>query len=225
MYTKTSSPLKGFKTIMVVILLTSANMFSQNYFIQGPTSLYYGDPGYFYVTGTNISSVTWTTGTNGTVVSSSSNYANIKFHKDAIGLIDATIRDTNFNYYYDDWSVTLSIGPPPDPVIDRNNCGTATLERTEDPPTGTGLTWYWQGKNANGTSTTLGFGATYLADQGSGTYYIRAQNKKGVWGAESGSVYVSMNNAFSPGSIGNAQTICYGNNPSLLTKRIRCIWR
>ena len=80
---------------------------------------------------------------------------------------------------------------PENPIITSNGNGEATLQRSGTPLNGD--TWYWQGKdNSFGTSTTLGSGITFTANQGAGTYYIRARNSGGDWSNGSGSVYVTI---------------------------------
>ncbi len=82
-----------------------------------------------------------------------------------------------------------SISAPSNPTSNSPQCNTVTITRSGTPPTGT--TWYWQGTNANGTSTTLGSGSTYSVST-SGTYYIRAQNSSGCWSTTSGSITVTV---------------------------------
>ena len=74
---------------------------------------------------------------------------------------------------------------PSNPRISNQNCTKATLQRG---PTPNGITWYWQGTNKNGTSTSNS-NSTYLATT-SGRYYLRARNNRGVWSVGSSSVYV-----------------------------------
>jgi len=90
-------------------------------------------------------------------------------------------------------STTVSIGgtpiTPSNPTSNSPQCNSVTITRSGTPPAG--VTWYWQGMNANGTSTSLGSGATYTATT-SGTYYIRARNSSGCWSSSSGSVSISI---------------------------------
>jgi hypothetical protein len=96
-------------------------------------------------------------------------------------------------------SVTVnSIQGPGNPTSDSPQCDIVTLTRTGTPPTG--VTWYWQGTTSNGTSTTLGSGATFTTSA-SGTYYIRASNSAGCWSATSGSSIVTISSL--PPSPGN----------------------
>ncbi|RNL88492.1 hypothetical protein ED312_08570 [Sinomicrobium pectinilyticum] len=81
---------------------------------------------------------------------------------------------------------------PANPKITNTDCTKATLSRNGTPPSG--VTWYWQGKNSNGTSTNLGSGSTYTAAQGSGVYYIKARNSDGIWSEGSGAVHITIPN-------------------------------
>ncbi|UGU18129.1 hypothetical protein LS482_09640 [Sinomicrobium kalidii] len=101
---------------------------------------------------------------------------------------------------------------PNDPVISDQKCGEVTLRRSGSPPEGT--TWYWQGKNANGTSTTKGAWTTFKANEGSGTYYIRAHNSSG-WSTGSGSVYVDIP---SPPDKPDAPSVSNNNGSTVLTR-------
>lgn len=90
-------------------------------------------------------------------------------------------------------SYTIIVNPlpsaPSDPSSNSPECNTVTILRSGTPPTG--MNWYWQGTNANGTSTTLGSGANYSVSS-SGTYYIRAMNSFGCWSASSGGVVTTV---------------------------------
>jgi len=87
-------------------------------------------------------------------------------------------------------TITVDIASPPNnPTSNSPQCSSLTITRSGTPPSGT--TWYWQGTNADGTSTNLGSGSTYTASS-SGTYYIRAQNSSGCWSSTSGSTYVTL---------------------------------
>jgi hypothetical protein len=67
-------------------------------------------------------------------------------------------------------------------------CSSVNIRRIGKPPTG--VTFYWQGTNPNGTLTTQGSGTTFSANS-SGTYYIRSRNFSGCW--SSSSVYKMVN--------------------------------
>lgn len=105
------------------------------------------------------------------------------------------------NYSAGNWSntcasktITVNSIPstPSAPTSNSPQCGSVTITRSGTPPAG--ATWYWQGPNSNGTSTSLGSGTTYTATT-SGTYYIRARNSSGCWSSTSGSVAVSISTA------------------------------
>ena len=73
-------------------------------------------------------------------------------------------------------SVTVIDYPsnPPTPSASTNTCGNKTLTRGTPPG---GVTYYWQGTNSSGTSTSNS-SSTYSASS-SGTYYLRARNSSG----------------------------------------------
>lgn len=108
-----------------------------------------------------------------------------------------TIRVEFYDSYWDDYYVyefqveVVGSYPsnPNNPTTNNNTCS-PVLTRNGTPQNGD--TWYWQGKDANGTSITKGSGTTYIPNEGSGTYYIRARNASGVWSVSSGSVNVSV---------------------------------
>ena len=95
-------------------------------------------------------------------------------------------------------SVNQAPSAPPTPSVTSNSCGAKILSVSsggpgldnpidggqdqidqigDGPPLG--VTWYWQGTNSNGTSTSNS-NSTYSANS-SGTYYIRARNGAGCW--------------------------------------------
>ncbi len=101
---------------------------------------------------------------------------------------------------------------PATPTIANNNCGEVRLSRGSPP---SGVTWYWQGTNSNGTST-ANSSTTYTVSA-TGRYYLRARSSGGVWSTSSSSVNVSSITQFTAGSISGAQTICAGGDPGTIT--------
>ena len=67
---------------------------------------------------------------------------------------------------------------PTAPTISSQSCSSASLQRANPP---SGVTWYWQGTNSNGTSMSNS-NTTYTVSA-SGTYYLRARNTSGIWSA------------------------------------------
>ncbi|MBM3453957.1 MAG: T9SS type A sorting domain-containing protein [Bacteroidetes bacterium] len=108
-------------------------------------------------------------------------------------------------------SITVSITNTPlapnNPTSNSPQCTSSTITRSGTPPTGT--TWYWQGTNSNGTSTSLGSGTTYTATT-SGTYYIRSLNSSGCWSSNSGSVTIVISGIPSLPLINTTSATCYG---------------
>ena len=96
------------------------------------------------------------------------------------------------------WSAATSISlvvaglpnSPANPIITNTQCNSATLSRGGTPASG--VIWYWQGTNPNGTSTSLGSGTTYTATT-TGTYYIRSKfSNYDCWSNNSGSIAVDL---------------------------------
>ncbi|MEM9339982.1 MAG: hypothetical protein AAGA66_14690, partial [Bacteroidota bacterium] len=84
-------------------------------------------------------------------------------------------------------TVNLHPGTPATPSVSSNTCGNKTLTRANPP---SGVTWYWQGTNGNGTSTSNS-ASSYVVSQ-SGTYYLRARTSTGCWSTSRG-VAVTVN--------------------------------
>ncbi|SFW76244.1 hypothetical protein SAMN02927921_04098, partial [Sinomicrobium oceani] len=183
-------------TILLVLSILSSfvvfPVFGQNAYVKGPTQVPYKNTStYTVMRAGNTSDAQWSA-QGGTVQSYTSTSASVKWHGDS----------SSGTVYFNSSStgtLTLAVqitGVPPKtpahPVITSTDCDKATLSRSGTPPSG--VTWYWQGKNGNGTSTNLGSGSTYTAQQGSGVYYIKARNSNGVWSEGSGAVYVTIPN-------------------------------
>ncbi|HEX5171749.1 MAG TPA: hypothetical protein VFW11_21370, partial [Cyclobacteriaceae bacterium] len=85
-------------------------------------------------------------------------------------------------------SVTVNLypGAPATPSVD-NQCGQTVLTRGTPP---SGVTWYWQGTDSNGTSTANS--ATTYAVTSAGTYYIKARSSAGCWSSSSTAVSVTI---------------------------------
>ena len=101
-------------------------------------------------------------------------------------------------------------GTPSTPTVSTNNCGNKILTRGNPP---SGVTWYWQGKNSNGTSTSNS-NSTYSASS-SGTYYIRSRNNSSQCWGSSRSVGVTVN---PPPAIPSISGITYDFNGATITR-------
>ena len=84
-----------------------------------------------------------------------------------------------------------------------------------------GETYYWQGTNPNGTSTSLGSGATYNATS-SGIYYIRSQKTGGCWSVGTGSYSVTVSGV-TAGKIASNQALCGGGVPAPFTETVAAL--
>ncbi len=139
----------------------------------------------------------WQSTSNGTVANSSTDNASITLTSGNTYYLRA--RNNSTLCWGPARTVTYSIttGPaaPATPSITQGD-GTATLTRTAPP---SGVTWYWQGTNANGTETSNS-NTTYTVTA-DGTYYIRGLKSNGCWGPSKGVlVYTIVDPEIVPGS-------------------------
>lgn len=168
-----------------------------SYSISGDATADQGDvKNYSISPSTNITFVQWTALPAGSVSinTPSLSATNITFLSSGTVTLYVEMTDnTSTNHFLSKTvTVTQTVPDNPDnPTVSSNGCGESTLSRTGSPPSG--VTWFWQGKNSTGTSTTKGSGATFTANEGSGTYYIRARDNATLnWSYGSGSVSVTV---------------------------------
>ena len=174
----------------------------ENYHIEGPTIVNVGETKSYsvkdaYGRSPYGGSFRWSA-YGGLITANNSSYyeannvysINVNWTNPGSRSISVDFQDDFYNYYFSNLSVTV-LGTLPDdpnnPNFNGNVCS-PSVTRSGTPPTG--VTWYWQGKDANGTNTNKGYGTTYIPSEGEGTYYIRARTSSGVWSAGSGSVEV-----------------------------------
>ncbi len=87
-------------------------------------------------------------------------------------------------------AATLTVHEKPlTPVVENidYNCGNSVLTRGTPP---SGVAWYWQDNNANGTSTANNELDTTVVDED--TYYLRAQSDEGCWSVNSAEEMVAI---------------------------------
>ena len=85
-------------------------------------------------------------------------------------------------------TITVNGLPETPSISDTNNyCDNTDIIR-DNPPSG--VTWYWQGTNPNGTNSSNS-GGTYNVSS-DGTYYLRAQSSEGCWSDNSASQEVEI---------------------------------
>nr|WP_299215038.1 DUF6443 domain-containing protein [uncultured Allomuricauda sp.] len=207
-----------FKTFifgMFFMFLCISHLYGQ-YTINGPSSATAGQTKSYSLSGPSVIYNSWSVNNGATVVSSSNYNITVKFNNGGNTTISANILGPGYTGYGASKTVSVSGGVPSNPgnpTASSIGCARATLTRSGSPPSG--VTWYWQGKVSNGTSTSKGSGSTFIAQEGSGTYYIRARSSSGHWSSSSGSVSVTMV-YLNPGSITGTQTICWNGTPSTL---------
>ncbi|MCE7996504.1 MAG: hypothetical protein HEP71_31320 [Roseivirga sp.] len=174
--------------------------------ITGPTSSNLNESKTYTISGAGISSVSWIV-SKGIVTSSNNSSATVTWNQTGTGNIYALVTNTsNQTDPVDGVFVTITNPAPPVPpaasVSALNNCGVTTLSRSNPP---SGITWYWQGTNSNGTST-ANSSASYAVTT-AGTYYLRARNSSGVWSTSSRGITATIDQV--PGTPG---TVTVSNN-------------
>lgn len=142
-------------------------------------------------TGTPPANVTWywqTSSTGTSTANSTNSYsvtANGTYYVRAFNTVTGCWSIGSASY-----SATVTTPPatPSVPTVSSNSCGAKTITRGTPP---SGVTWYWQGTDSNGTSTASS-ATTYTANV-SGIYYLRARNNTSLcWSLSSRSVSVTI---------------------------------
>ncbi|MEP1093476.1 MAG: DUF6443 domain-containing protein [Cyclobacteriaceae bacterium] len=192
--------MKIFHTLLLTAF--SLSLFAQSVSISGPSSSAFGATKSYTVTVSGIdlsqADIGWYASSGNSINDISDTQVNVTWNSSGTQSVtfDLYIGE---DYYSDTKTVTVSAPPVATPsipqLITNGTCiGQATLRRVGTPPSG--VTWYWQGKNSNGTSTTLGSGQNYYPNSstgGSGYYYLRARNSTGSWSSGSArSPYVTI---------------------------------
>jgi len=113
---------------------------------------------------------------------------------------------------------------PPTPTVGSSSCnsGSPYIEVSAPQIFATDVYWYWQGKDSNGTNTAnmawnpdvSGGIYPYTVTDGDGRYYLRAKNNDG-WSTASSFVDIVVTT--NGGTISGNQTICAGDNPTVIT--------
>ncbi|MCF2936644.1 MULTISPECIES: hypothetical protein, partial [unclassified Tenacibaculum] len=100
---------------------------------------------------------------------------------------------------------------PSVPTISQDKCGGVVLSRGTPP---SGVTWYWQGTNSNGTTASNSYSGYTVTS--SGRYYLRARNNSsGLWSTSSSSIQVTVKTVPSTPS---AATLTKNCGSTVLTK-------
>jgi hypothetical protein len=150
------------------------------------------------------------TGSIGTITSSGANIPlTIMFTS------DGSVVYSGFDFTIACTSPCSPPSTPPSPTAAANPaCSSTTLSEASPPG---GVTYYWQGTNASGTSTAYPTSSTYTVTV-TGTYYVRAQvTVGGCWSASSGSILVTVNPMSVGGSVTGGTVICSGSTSGTLT--------
>ena len=212
--------MKIFYTTILTMLVSSLS--AQSVTISGPGSSAFGDTKLYTVSvsGINLSQadIGWDVSSGNSISIISDTQANVTWNRSGTQSVTFEVYVGN-DYYSDTKTVTVSAPPVATPsapqLITNGTCsGQATLRRVGSPPSG--VTWYWQGKNSNGTSRSLGSGEYYYPNSstgGSGYYYLRARNNSsGTWSnASARSPYVTIGTAPNdPSTTSSSATSCDG---------------
>ena len=223
---------KIYLAILLIVALVPTALFSQgpggggpggggsSYSISGDSSVDQGDVKNYSIShNTGISSAQWSAlpASAVSINTPTLSETNITFIGNGTMTLYMEMTDNFANNHFLNKTVsvaqTVPDGPPDPTVPNGTNCDTATLTRSGSPPSG--ITWYWQGKNASGQSTTKGSGSTFTANEGSGTYYIRAYDTTtSEWSFDTGSVSVTITDTPNQPN-GNGDTICAGDTATL----------
>ena len=163
--------------------------------LYGSSSVYQNDiKTYTAIPGPGLSIYNAFWSVNGGVIQSQNTTSiTIKWTTTGIYSIDYEVTSSNQGNVTADLPVFVSASAAPatpsTPTISSQNCTTATLQKSGNPPSG--VTWYWQGTNSAGTSTSYNATSSYTA-VGSNVYYIRARNSSGIWSATSAAIIVTL---------------------------------
>ena len=206
---------KSIKLLLIVLFFSSAAVESihAQYSIGGSTSVNQGQTYFYDIFGSNIAEYSYSV-TGGTITGGTKTSVNIRWDASSSGTVSVTIQDTSFNIYQISLNVSITPIPTPPipsvPTISSQSCPSAVIQRSSPP---SGVTWYWQGTNSMGTSTSNS-STTYNIST-SGIYYLRSQNSSGTWSTASSSLYVNV-----PGtpSVPTAPTVGDNCGSTKLTK-------
>ena len=200
--------------VAVIILFAYNGLYGQ---LIGDRSVNLGDVETYTLVRGDVTYAEWDAG--GVITSSNNTSATVRWNipgtQSLVVVFETMGVSGNFSIVEIEVSVaSVPTAAPGAPSISDNGCGQALLTRNGSPPED--VDWYWQGKNPNGTHINKGKGDTFVANEGTGTYYIRAYHTGSAqWSTSSGSRYVSIVN-LGAGSITGTQTICYNGNPGTL---------
>ncbi|WP_418637460.1 DUF6443 domain-containing protein [Winogradskyella sp.] len=186
--------IKLFLTFLFVCFTIQQNI-AQSVTISGSTSVYQNSIVTYTANpspGLSITQAMWNV-TSGTIQSQSTSSITIKWNITGTQSIDYDVVKSNQGYVYANLSVNVSAATAPPtpstPTISSQNCTSAVLQKSGSPTAG--ITWYWQGTNSSGSSTSYNATSNYTATS-TGTYYLRARNSIGVWSASSSSISVTL---------------------------------
>ena len=189
MNSKKRNPLLTRFIAAITFLMTTWSMQVHATTISGPTAVYtnttytytynsgivYGDGLWTVVNGVDQSETISGSLYTLTATFNTAGTATVKFYNGATLVSSLTV------------TVTYAPATPNATTTTSYSCGTTTITRTNNPPSGTD--WYWETVN-NGTSTSLGNGASVNITTNNTTLYLRARQQASpyTWSVSSQSV-------------------------------------
>lgn len=163
--------------------------------ISGTSSVFLNDVKSYTATpsaGLTIYSANWYVA-GGVVQSQNNSSATVLWNSTGVKTLTFEVLSSNQGYINATYTVTVSAAAVPatpnPPLISSQNCTSAILTKNGNPPSG--VTWYWQGTNSAGTSTSANAVSNYTVTS-SGSYYLRARNSSGTWSTSSAVLGVSL---------------------------------
>lgn len=208
-------PLNTLKLFSPVALLILLAVSSSAQSISGPSTVNAEDNVTYSISGVDADFPNWTVTSGATVtfqysgrICEADYCANIYFTSAGT----KTIRFKDGNTTIASRTVTVQGTPPPPPnatiTTSHPFCGSTTITRTNNPPTG--VRWYWQ-TSASGTSTALGFGSS-ITRTTSGPIYLRARTSVAgippVWSNSAQSISYSVDGNIPSQPGGSSQARC-----------------
>ncbi|MGX1931134.1 DUF6443 domain-containing protein [Flagellimonas sp. 2504JD4-2] len=199
----------------IILMFFSTTTWSQQ--VLGPSPVERGDEE-GYTLSSAASNVTWSVPAAATIIGSNTG-STVVIRWDRAGTYFVRA-DYSGTPGFDVFNVTVTLQSPATPTIDSASCGEATLTVDHNDslkPRATGVSWFWQGTNSNGTDSSASVNATqpYKATE-IGSHYIRARDdQSGEWSASSSSVYVASIPPVTGTPNASAPAVCDSSNAVL----------
>lgn len=180
---------------------------AQSVTVSGPTTMNVGQQATFSVS--NSGTKYWSVSAGGNIISGQ-NTSNILVEATTGSNFTITVSINGGSGGYGGKTVSVAPLVPTTPTVQYQSCGAELVSAPENIQ---GVTWYWQGTNPNGESTSNPSTSNYTVNA-SGNYYLRARNSGGTWSISSAGKSVTMPGNPSIPSISNSTSreICLGGS-------------